>query len=243
MIYSIIGNLIGTSYNNESLSLQKGESSSHTILMVATIEHLLTKKPLILCIRKWNNKYPNITHGYNFNNWIYNNEAYNSFGNLGLIRTIPYIYYYKDLNDILKHSIDNTLLSHYNKEALKGTEVLMRAIYIVKNGNSKEDLYKEIKKYYNLNFHIGDIIEKYKHEPTCQNTIPQSIVCFLESSSYEDSIIKCLKLGGDIRTNCVIVSTLSSLYYKKIDLKFTRYYYNSISEDIIKLINRFIEKC
>lgn len=243
MIYSIIGNMIGASYDKRKYILDSFDIGADLILILGTIEHLIYKKELNISIKKWKNKYPNIEHGENFNNYLKTNLSYDSYGKYGMIRVIPYIYYYKDEKSALKYGIENSKSSHNNEESIKASEVIIKTAFMIKNKKTKEEIYKEILNYYDLKFHIKDKIREYKYDPICQNIVPYCIVAFLESKNYEDALMKIISLGGDLETNCMIVSMFSSLYYGNIDIKFKNYYMKNINEDIFNLLSKFINIC
>ncbi len=62
---------------------------------------------------------------------------------------------------------------------------------------SKEEIrHKTNKNYYNLDFAIDEIRDTYEFNETCQDTVPEEIVAFLESCSFEDAIRTAISIGG-----------------------------------------------
>ena len=55
-----------------------------------------------------------------------------------------------------------------------------------------------------LNDKLDDIRETYEFDVSCQGSVPQSIIAFLESNDYEDAIRNAISLGGDADTMACI---------------------------------------
>jgi ADP-ribosylglycohydrolase len=68
-------------------------------------------------------------------------------------------------------------------------------------------------KYYNLDFTIDEIRDDYKFSATCQKSVPQAIVAFLESVSFEDAIRTAISLGGDSDTIAAITGSIAQAFY------------------------------
>jgi type I restriction enzyme M protein len=59
-----------------------------------------------------------------------------------------------------------------------------------------------------------EIRPTYRFEPTCQKSVPESIIAFLESTSFEDAIRKVISLGGDTDTMGAITSSIAWTFYR-----------------------------
>lgn len=161
-------------------------------------------------------KYPYCGYGGLFGRWIFsdNPEPYNSFGNGAAMRISPvgFItktdYEARDLSQIV------TSTTHNHTEGIKGAEATSVAIFMAKRGFSKEEIRHKINKnYYNLDFTIDEIRDTYKFNETCQETVPQAIVAFLESTSFEDAIRTAVSVGGDSDTLAAITGSIAEAYY------------------------------
>lgn len=97
---------------------------------------------------------------------------------------------------------------------MKGAEAVTIAIFLARNGASKDEIRKRIEHdYYPLDFTIDGIRESYRFNETCQHTVPQAIECFLESTSFEDAIRTSICLGGDSDTIASITGAIAEAYY------------------------------
>lgn len=53
--------------------------------------------------------------------------------------------------------------------------------------------------------------------------MPEAIICFLESNSFEDTVRKAVSLGGDSDTQAAIAGSIAEAYYQ------------GVPEDILKI--------
>ena len=90
------------------------------------------------------------------------------------------------------------------------------AIWMARNGSTKEEIkaYIESTFEYNLSRTIKEIKESgYDFDSTCQGSVPESIIAFLESDDFEDCIRKAIWLGGDADTQAAIAGSIAEAYY------------------------------
>ena len=66
---------------------------------------------------------------------------------------------------------------------------------------------------YDLSESLDSIRECYYFNETCQETVPQAIIAFLESESYEDAIRKVISIGGDSDTLGSITGGIAQAFY------------------------------
>lgn len=218
--------------------LIENDITEKTILMCATIEHILTKKDLYICLKKWHNKYDKLDYGHNFKEYIQTKVAYDSYGILGAIRTIPYIYMNKNLEDTLELALNNSNKTHINDKSEKGVIALITTLYMIKEKKTKEEIFKEVEKYYDLKFHIKDI-KKYKNEPSCENIIPYSIVMYLENKNLNDCFKDINYLKYNKSSFSIICGTMFYLENKTYNNNFYIKYLKIVPDEINELILKF----
>ena len=135
--------------------------------------------------------YPNSGYGGMFRQWIFGDkqEPYNSFGNGSAMRVSACGFAAKTLEEAKLLSKKVTEVSHNHPEGLKGAECVAVAIFMALHGSNILEIRDYINdNYYPLNFTLDQIRDSYKFNETCQNTVPQAIMAFLESESFEDAI-------------------------------------------------------
>ena len=92
------------------------------------------------------------------------------------------------------------LCPHNHPEGIKGAQAVALAVYLARTDGTKAEIKNEITNRfgYNLERTVEDIRPTYSFDVSCQGSVPESIICFLESVSYEDAVRNAVSLGGDL---------------------------------------------
>ena len=160
--------------------------------------------------------YPSCGYGGAFGLWVFSNnpKPYNSFGNGAAMRVSPVGFVAKSLDQAISLSKKVTEVTHNHPEGIKGAEATAVAIYLARNGYNINDIKNYIDKhYYKMNFTLDEIRDTYKFNETCQDTVPQAIMAFLESTSFEDAIRNAISIGGDSDTLAAITGGIAEACY------------------------------
>lgn len=264
MIGAIIGDIIGSNYeykNNKTKDIELFSPNSvitdDSILTFAVFEALeeakgdykdlnkRTAKKLL----KWVNRYPNPGGGYgvSFYYWAMDGillgkplPPYNSYGNGSAMRVSPVAYFASSLDECILLSKKVTEVTHNHPEGIKGAEAVAVAIYLALEGESKEAIQTHMKThYYDLNQTLDEIRPTYRFDETCQNTVPQSLQAFFESTSFEDAIRNAISLGGDADTIGAITGAIAGAYYG-VDDVFREFIFEKIDEYQIDVLMKMM---
>ena len=161
--------------------------------------------------------YPLGAYGGNFASWLRSNSPipYYSCGNGSAMRASPCGLIAASLEEALELAKISAEVTHDHPEGIKGAQATAAAVYLAKTRHTKQ----EIREYIHENFYPMDrtcdeIRPTYKFEATCQKSVPESIIAFLESESYEDAIRKVISLGGDADTMGAITGSIAWAYYR-----------------------------
>ena len=152
-----------------------------------------------------------------FSSWLYNNnpKPYDSFGNGSAMRVSPIGWFYNDLVAVVNKAAESAIVSHTHIEGIKGACAVAGSIYLARSTKNKEKVKDFIKDYigYDLNKTIEEIKNIYSFNETCQGSVPESIICFLEGNNYEDVIRKAISLNGDTDTMACIAGGIAEAFY------------------------------
>lgn len=109
-------------------------------------------------------------------------------------------------------------ITHNSPEGINGAMAVANAIYYARTGKTKEEIRNMIGAEfgYDLNKTWDYWHPIYKWDSSCQGTVPQAIICFLDSVNFEDAIRKAVSLGGDSDTLACITGGIAEAYYKEI---------------------------
>lgn len=231
MLGAIIGDIAGSRFEFHNHRSKKFELmndqcffTDDTVMSLALAKALLESKDdysdlstqATFWMRKIGQPYPYCGYGGRFLNWMYTDapEPYHSFGNGAAMRVSACAYAAASLDEAktLSHAV--TAVTHNHPEGLKGAEATVVATYLALHGASKDDIRQRIlSDYYTINFTIDDIRPTYAFNETCQNTVPQALQAFFESTDFEDAIRTAISVGGDSDTLAAITGAVAEAHY------------------------------
>jgi ADP-ribosylglycohydrolase len=234
MYGAILGDMIGAPYEfdrgdkTKDFPLFSAESqfTDDTVMTIAVVEALLNtmgqpedaiKLELVRSMQYWGKKYPNAGYGVRFQHWLtaQNPEPYGSYGNGSAMRVSGVGWLYDTLEKTRHIAQITAEVTHNHPEGIKGAEATASAIFLARNGSSKEKIRAYICKEfgYDLSRTCDEIRPAYHHVESCQETVPEAITAFLEGTDFEDIIRTAVSLGGDCDTLTCIAGGIAEAFY------------------------------
>lgn len=229
MIGAIIGDIVGSRFEfNNLLSTEFDlftkdcSFTDDTICTVAVADAIINGKSCQDALLEWCRKYPTPkgAYGGSFARWIRSNppQPYNSFGNGSAMRVSPCAWFSNDREAVLKKARESAECTHNHPEGIRGAMCVADCIYHARFGSGKFQIIELVTKEYGYNLDTTcDLIRKTNtFNETCQVTVPQAIVCFLESTDFESAIRLAVSIGGDSDTIAAITGSIAEAFYKDI---------------------------
>ena len=225
---AIAGDVIGSVYefNNTRTTdfpLFKRETTftDDTVMTIAIADAILHNKDFAQTILDYGKRYPNRGYGTSFFKWLAHDTPappYNSWGNGSAMRVSAVGFAYNDLDTVLKKAEKTAVVTHNHPEGIKGAQATAAAIFLARTGKNKAEIkaYIEQKFGYDLDFTLDEIRPTFPFDESCQGTVPQSIVAFLESIDYDSAIRLAISLGGDSDTIACITGGIAIAFYKEM---------------------------
>ncbi|MDY0097341.1 MAG: ADP-ribosylglycohydrolase family protein [Candidatus Dojkabacteria bacterium] len=222
---AIIGDIVGSTREFSSKVTTKefelfpygSTFTDDTVLTIAVYDSLKNSIPLEQSFMKWIEKYPNRGYGGMFFEWILSKEKkpYGSKGNGSAMRVSSVGWLFNTEEDVLREAKRVSEITHDHIEGIETAQAVAMCIYLGREKKSKEDIkeYIESRFKYDLSKGVDEIRKEYVRSELAIDTVPQSIICFLESNSFEDSIRNSISLGGDADTLAAITGSISEAYY------------------------------
>jgi len=230
MLGAMIGDIVGSRFEfNNQRSKEFEMFMGRCYFTDDSVMTLAVAKAIMICDGNWDDlgkqtvrcmqgigrRYPNCGYGGMFCKWMFSDDPqpYNSFGNGAAMRVSPCGFAARTESEAKLLSRKVTEISHNHPEGIKGAEATTVAIFMARNGASKEEIGERMRSYYDLDFTLDGIRESYRFNETCQDTVPQAIAAFLESASFEDTIRGAISIGGDSDTLAAIAGGIAEAHY------------------------------
>lgn len=224
MLGAISGDIIGsvheracTKTKDFPLFTLESRFTDDTVLSVAVAESLLHGRDYVDAFHDYFQSYPNAGYGTTFWMWATSGrrDPYQSFGNGSAMRVSPVAYAATTLDEVLAEAQRSAAVSHNHPEGIRGAQATAAAVFLARTGATKEQIrrYIETQFDYFLDETLDEIRPTYPFDATCQGSVPQSIIAFLESTSYEDAVRNAISLGGDADTMACIAGAIAEPFY------------------------------
>ncbi|MEE0172536.1 MAG: ADP-ribosylglycohydrolase family protein [Dorea formicigenerans] len=235
MYGAILGDIIGSPFEfdrgdktKEFDLFTKGcDFTDDSVMTIAVGEALLAVGPeatvkeieeaVVTNMQDWGKRYPYAGYGGRFRYWLRerNPKPYGSYGNGSAMRVSAVGWLYDSLERTREVARATANVTHNHPEGIKGAEATASAIYMARNESSKEEIKEYIERefHYNLDRTLDEIRPGYHMDETCQRTVPEAIIAFLESKDFEDAIRNAVSLGGDTDTLGAITGSIAEAFY------------------------------
>ena len=231
MLGAIIGDIAGSRFewnNHKSkdfeLMTYRCSVTDDSVMTLAVAKAIMQSrqnqtdlaKEATACMRRYGRRYPDAGYGGKFTRWIHHPypKPYNSFGNGAPMRVSPCAYAAKTMEEALELADKVTAVTHNHPEGMKGAEAVTAAIFMALHGKSIPEIRDHINRhYYPMDFTLASFRDTYRFDVTCQGSVPQAIMAFLESEDFEDAVRNAVSLGGDSDTQAAIAGSIAEAYY------------------------------
>lgn len=253
MIGAICGDVLGSIYEFNNIKStyfilfnKSCKYTDDTVLTVATADCLLNKGDFAQYYKKYFLDYPDKGYGGSFKEWGFSSslQPYNSWGNGSAMRISPVGFAFNSLEFVLINAKKSAKVTHNHTEGIKGAQAAASAIFMAKNGSSKNEIkeFIENKFYYKLDKSLKEIRPSYSFDVSCQGSVPQAITAFLESDGFEDAIRKAISIGGDSDTIACITGGIAEAYYGGVPEDISKFVLSKLDKNFLNVINDFYKK-
>lgn len=254
LIGAICGDIIGSWYEfcstkriDFELFTDQSRFTDDTVCSIAIADALMNGNDFVGKLKYWCRKYPKAGYGGNFNWWFRQDapQPYNSWGNGSAMRVSAVGTFAKSTDETLVLAEQSAAVSHNHPEGVKGAQATALAINLALKGCSKEEIKSKIETLfdYDLNRKYADIQPRYTFDVSCQGSVPEAIIAFLESSDYESAIRMAVAYGGDADTQAAIAGGIAAAYYGVIPDYILKECLSRLPLDIKEIISQFNHVC
>lgn len=259
MIGAIIGDIAGSRFEWDNIKVREFEfftdkcTVTDDSVMTIAIAHAFLESDgsyrslrsnAVSYMQKYGRKYPYAGYGGNFIRWIISSDPkpYGSYGNGSAMRVSPAGWAADCFQKARTYAEAVTDVTHNHEEGIRGAVSVAEAIFLGKNGYSKDEIRKYItENHYSIDFTLNEIRDRYSFDVSCQGSVPQAFQAFFESSDFESAVRNAISIGGDSDTIAAIAGSIAESYYgvpEELRKKAMEY----LDDDMKIIINRFEER-
>ena len=250
MIGAIAGDVIGSVFEHDPIKTtnfplftDSSRFTDDTVLSIAIADAILNKTDYVTVLKNYGRKYPAAGYGMSFLRWTQSSDTkpYNSWGNGSAMRVSPVGFAFDSTADVLREAEKTAAVTHNHPEGIKGAQATALAIFLARQGADKSEIRRQIQHrfHYDLDRSIDDIRPYYIFDVSCQGSVPESILAFLESGDFEDAVRLAISLGGDSDTMGCIAGGIAQAYYGRIPQQIVDPVRQRLPESFVHIIDQF----
>jgi ADP-ribosylglycohydrolase len=253
MLGFIAGDIIGSRFEHQphkskdfELFVSDCRFTDDTVLSVAVAETLLDQSDYALTIKRYFRRYPSAGYGARFTAWGMSDQLrpYFSFGNGSAMRVGPVGWFFDDLSKVLDEAARSSCATHDHPEGVKGAQAVAVAVFWARQGMGKDEIRSGIEDAfgYDLSRTLDSIRPGYHFDVTCQRSVPEAIIAFLEAESLEDAIRNAISLGGDADTQAAIAGGIAEAFWGGVPAEIERECRALLDRHLLSVLDRFSER-
>ncbi|WP_419663994.1 ADP-ribosylglycohydrolase [Desulfosarcina variabilis str. Montpellier] len=248
MIGAIAGDMIGSPYEahpkkNTDIPMRVERFTDDTVLTVAVAHAILTGEDYAECLKRFAQRHPGAGYGGTFLHWMWlpQTRPYNSWGNGSAMRVSPVGFAFDTEETVLAEARRSAEVTHNHPEGIKGAQATALAIWLARHAADKKTIRSEIKARfgYDLDRRLSDIRPAYGFDISCQGSVPESMIAFLESHDYESTVRNAISLGGDADTMACIAGGIAQAFYRVVPADIVSTVRQQLPEDLLAVVDRF----
>ena len=224
MIGAVAGDIVGSVHEFQPIKTKdfplfspRSRFTDDSVLTIAVAKAILEGSSYREAIHSFGRSYPDAGYGGRFIGWLASPDPkpYQSFGNGSAMRVSPVGFAFETVEEVLSEARESAVCSHDHPEGIKGAQATALAIFRARKGSGKKEIRKEIEGRfgYDLGRRLREIRPSYSFDETCQGSVPEAIISFLESVSWEDAVRNAVSLGGDADTLACIAGGIAEAFY------------------------------
>ena len=253
MLGAVAGDIIGSAHEfcpvktmDFPLFVEGSKFTDDTVLSAATAFSLLTDGDYAENYRIFGRLYPLAGYGAGFKNWLVSKEGtpYNSWGNGSAMRVAPVGYAFDEEDEVLREAERSAAVTHNHPEGIKGAQAVALGTFLARRGAEPAQIKKEISARfgYDLDRTVAKIRPGYSFDVSCQGSVPEAVICFLEGGDWEQAVRLAVSLGGDADTQACMAGALAEARFGAVPAEIEHRTREMLPGHLLEVIDDFIAK-
>jgi ADP-ribosylglycohydrolase len=253
MIGAVVGDVVGSAYErrttkdkNFHMFRTSSRVTDDSVLTFAQMDYLLNGGDWAGTLKNWARNYPNAGYGQRFIEWAFGDtiRPYGSYGNGSAMRVSPVAWAFENEEEVLEAARESAAATHSHEEGIRGAQATALAIFLARKGYTKDQIRDRLEEEfgYDLSRTVEEIRPDYRWDVTCQGSVPESLISFLDSENYEDAIRNAVSLGGDADTMACIAGAVAEAFYGEVPEDLLKFGFSKMDDLQRKTLTEFYEK-
>jgi ADP-ribosyl-[dinitrogen reductase] hydrolase len=250
IIGAIAGDMIGSRHNgktaqseNFNLLTNQPDFTSDTVFTVAVMDALLNGKEYTQSLQQYGLRYPDRGYGTALLRWMRQADPkpYHSWNNGAALRVSPVGHACRTLRETMDEARRCAEVSHNHPDGIKGAQAIAVSVFLAKNGRTREEIRDFIESDFRYDLHrkIEDIRPRYYYDQSCESSVPEAIIAFLESRDFEHALRLAISLGDTSGSLASITGGIAQAFYKEVPGYLAQPVIQHLSPAMFEIVDKF----
>jgi len=250
MIGALAGDIVGSVYEAAPIKTTDfplfapgARFTDDSVLSVAVAAAILDQRPYAEAIRDFGRRYPRAGYGARFQDWLArpNPRPYGSWGNGSAMRVSPVGFAFDTEAAVLAEAQRSAECTHDHPEGIKGAQAVALAVFRARTGATKPAIRAELQERfgYDLTRTLERIRPGYGFDVSCQGSVPEALLCFLEGRDWESSVRNAVSLGGDSDTMACIAGGVAEAFHGAVSPQVRAQVRDALADELWQVAERF----
>jgi len=253
MLGAIAGDIIGSVYESRPIKTVDfplfgpgSRFTDDTVLTIGVGKAILEENDYARAIQEMGRKYPDAGYGPSFLRWLDsdNPRAYGSWGNGAAMRISPVGLAFDSEEKVLQEAKQAAEVSHDHPEGIKGARAIALGVYLARHGRDKGFIKRDLSERfgYDLERKLEDIRPDYGFDMSCQGSVPEAVICFLQAGSYEEAVRNAVSLGGDSDTLACMAGGIAEAFFGPLPENIRNEVEKRLPRELWKVVEKFYSR-
>jgi ADP-ribosylglycohydrolase len=253
MLGAIAGDVIGSAYEAGGykdydfvLFSEYSRFTDDSVMSVAIAGALLEGRDYADAMVELGQKHPFAGYGKLFQEWLFAPETgpYNSWGNGSAMRVSPIGFAGSSEGWVVREAERTAAVTHNHPEGIRGAQAIALSVFLAREGKEKEEIRAAISDRfgYEMNRSVDGIRPGYTFDVSCPGSVPESIICFLDSHDFESAIRNAVSLGGDTDTMACMAGAIAQAFYGGIPEEIRSATRERLPSEFLDVVDRFSDR-
>jgi len=250
MIGAIAGDIIGSVFEGHPIKTKnfplfhpRCRFTDDSVLTIAVAQAILTDGDYRRWVLELGRRHPHAGYGGSFIGWLHSKDPqpYNSWGNGSAMRVSPVGWAFDTADEVLREAARTAEISHNHPEGIKGAQAAALSVFLARTTKDKALIKTEIalRFGYDLDRTVDGIRPSYGFDVSCQGSVPEAIIAFLDAGGYEDTVRNAVSLGGDSDTLACIAGSIAEAFYGPVSPEILNKVMAALPDDLWLIVEQF----